>query len=110
MFLIYIFLHQQRKQCLEFVLPKPGKICKYWLVLAIQTVMPVGYTILILSTKQSREINAMGQVVLRKMFQKSSALSILFETRRSLLQIEFATFAAKKPRPLCEIRIEKGIG
>jgi len=27
--LIYIFLHQQRKQCLEFALPKPGEICKY---------------------------------------------------------------------------------
>jgi hypothetical protein len=52
----------------------------------------------------------MGRVVLRKMFQKSSALSILFEMRRSPLQIEFATFAAKKPQPLCEIWIEKGIG
>jgi hypothetical protein len=55
------------------------------------------------------KINAMGRVVLRKMFQKSSALSILFEMR-SLLQIEFTTFAAKKPQPLCEIWIEKGIG
>jgi hypothetical protein len=26
-FLIYIFLHQKRKQCLEFTLPKPGEIC-----------------------------------------------------------------------------------
>ncbi len=49
------------------------------------------------------KINAMRRVVLRKMFQKSSALSIHFETRRSLLQIEFTTFAAKKPQPLCEI-------
>ncbi len=29
MFLIYIFLHQQRKQCLEFALPKLREICKY---------------------------------------------------------------------------------
>ncbi len=56
------------------------------------------------------KINAMGRVVLRKMFQKSSALSILFEMRRSPLQIEFATFTVKKPQPLYEIRIEKGIG
>ncbi len=28
-FLIYIFLHQERKQCLEFALPKPGEICKH---------------------------------------------------------------------------------
>jgi hypothetical protein len=51
----------------------------------------------------------MGRVVLRKMLQKSSALSIPFEMRRSPLQIEFATFAVKKPQPLCEIRIQKGM-
>ncbi len=54
------------------------------------------------------KINAMGRVVLRKMFQKSSALSILFEMRRSPLQIEFTTFATKIPQPLYEIWIEKG--
>jgi hypothetical protein len=27
--LIYIFLHQKRKQCLEFALPKTGEICKH---------------------------------------------------------------------------------
>jgi hypothetical protein len=53
------------------------------------------------------KINAMGRAVLRKMFQKSSALSIHFEMRKSPLQIEFTTFAAKKPQPLCEIWIEK---
>ncbi len=29
MFLIYIFLHQMRKQCLEFALPNPGEIFKH---------------------------------------------------------------------------------
>ncbi len=28
-FLIYIFLHQQRKQCLKFALPKLRETCKY---------------------------------------------------------------------------------
>ncbi len=56
------------------------------------------------------KINAMGRVILRKMFQKSSALSVHFEMKRSPLQIEFTTFAAKKPQPLCETWIEKGIG
>ncbi len=79
-------------------------------MLAIQTVMPVGYTILLLSAKQSRENQCNGAVVLRKIFQKSSALSIHFEMRISPLQIEFTTFATKKPQPLCEIWIEKGIG
>ncbi len=56
------------------------------------------------------KINAMRQVVLRKMFQKNSGLSIHFVMRRSPFAIEFTTFAAKKPQPLCEIWIEKGIG
>jgi hypothetical protein len=56
------------------------------------------------------KINAMRRVVLRKMFQKSSALSIHFEMRRSPFAIEFTTFAAKKPQPLCENWNEKGIG
>ncbi len=38
----------------------------------------------------------MGRIVLRKMFQKSSALSIHFEMRRSPFAIEFTTLAAKK--------------
>ncbi len=59
--LIYIFPHQQRKQCLEFALPKlREKFANVWLVLAIQTVMPVGYTILLLSAKQSRENQCSG--------------------------------------------------
>jgi hypothetical protein len=29
MFLIHTFLHQMRKQCLEFALPNPGEICKH---------------------------------------------------------------------------------
>ncbi len=29
MFLIYIFLHQMRKQCLEFALPNPGEIFRH---------------------------------------------------------------------------------
>jgi hypothetical protein len=63
-------------------------------VLAIQTVMPVGYTILLLSAKQSREINAMRRVV-SEMYQKSSALSIRFECEEVSLQIEFTTLPPK---------------
>ncbi len=42
------------------------------------------------------KINAMGRAVLRKMSQKSSALSILFKKRRSPLQIEFANICRQK--------------
>jgi hypothetical protein len=44
------------------------------------------------------------------MYQKSSALSIRFEMRRSPFAIEFTTFVAKKPQPLCDTWNEKGIG
>jgi hypothetical protein len=51
--------------------------------------------------------NATRRVVLRKMSQKSSALSIRFEMRRSPFAIEFTAVAAKKPQPLCETWNEK---
>jgi hypothetical protein len=74
--LIYNFLHQKRKQCLEFALPKLGEICKHLAVLTIQTVMPVGYTILLLSAEnKAGKINTMGRIVLRK--NVSEKLSII---------------------------------
>jgi hypothetical protein len=72
---MYIVLHQKRKQCLEFALPKLGEICKpklgeickHLAVLTVQTVMPVGYTILLLSAENKvGKINTMGRVFLRK--------------------------------------------
>jgi hypothetical protein len=56
------------------------KFANIWLVLTIQIVMPVGYTILLLSaeTKQGKSMQ-WGESFLGKMSQKSSALSILFE-------------------------------
>jgi Tfp pilus assembly protein PilO len=55
------------------------KSADIWLVLAVQIVMPVGYTILLLSAKQSRENQCNEASRLKKMYQKSSALSIRFE-------------------------------
>jgi hypothetical protein len=71
------------------------KSANIWLVLAIQTVMPVGYTILLLSAKQGREINAMRRVVSELMYQKSSALSMRFECEEVSLKIEFTTLPPK---------------
>ncbi len=110
MFLIYIFLHQQWKQCLEFTLANWEKSAYIWLVLAIQTVMPMGYTILLLSAKQGRENQCNEASRLMKMYQKSSAFSICFEMRRSPFANWNHYIAAKKPQPLCETWNEKGIG
>ncbi len=96
-FLIYIFLHQQRTQCLEFALTKLREICKYLAGACNSNSHARGlhYLTFVCKTKQGK-INAMRRVVLRKMFQKCSALSIHFEMRRSPFHIEFTTFAPQK--------------
>ena len=60
--------------------------------------------------KKTRSRKSCDTVPLRKMFQKSSALSILLKRGEVPLKIESTTFAPKKPQPVCETWIEKGIG
>jgi hypothetical protein len=79
-------------------------------VLAIQTVMPVGYTILLLSAKQSRENQCNEASRLKKNVSEELSVTYPLEMRRSPFAIEFTTFAAIKPQPICEIWIEKRIG
>jgi hypothetical protein len=78
-------------------------------VFAIQTVMPVGYTILLLSTKKGREINAMRRVLSENVSKELSVINSL-RMRRSLFANLIHYIATKKPRPLCESWNEKGIG
>jgi hypothetical protein len=76
------------------------KFANIWLVLTIQTVMPVGFTILLCTLKTSREINAMGRVVLRKnVSEKLSIIDHLLKEEKPL-QFEFTNIATKKPQPL----------
>jgi hypothetical protein len=80
-------------------------------VLAIQTVMPLGYAILLLSAKQSRENQCNGASRFKKnVSEKLSVINPLLKEEKSLCKLNSLTFAAKKPQPLCEIWIEKGIG
>jgi hypothetical protein len=52
------------------------KFANIWLVLTIQTIIPVGYTILLLSAEnKAGKINTTGRVVLRK--NVSEKLSII---------------------------------
>jgi hypothetical protein len=71
--------------------------------------MQVGYTILLLSAKQSRENQCNEASRLEKLYQKSSALSIRFEMRSPFANL-IHYIAAKKPQPLCETWNKKGIG
>jgi hypothetical protein len=78
-------------------------------VLAIQTVMPVGYTILLLSEKnQGNQCNEASR--LRKCIKKSSVLSIRLECEEVSLQIEFTTLPPKNHNLFVKNWNEKGIG
>jgi hypothetical protein len=67
-------------------------------VLAIQTVMPVGYTILLLPAKQSRE-NQCNEASRLKRIKRAQRYLFALKCKEVPLQIEFTTFAVKKPQP-----------
>ena len=93
-FLIYIFLHQQWKQCLEFVLAKLREICKY-LVGACNSnshARGLHHLTFVCKTKQGNQRNEASR--LRKCIKKISA-SIRLECEEVPLQIEFTTLPPK---------------
>ncbi len=63
-------------------------------MLTIQTVMPVGYTVLLLSAKTRQENQRKEASRLRKCIKKSSALSHV-KCEEVSLQIEFTTLPPK---------------
>jgi hypothetical protein len=68
MFLIYIFQHQQRKQCLEFALPKPRENCKHLAGAYNSNSHARGqHYLTFVCRNKAGKINAIGRVVLRKM-------------------------------------------
>ncbi len=110
-FLIYIILHQKRKQCLEFALPKPGEFCKHLAGAYNSNSHARGASLSYFCIwKTSREINAMGRIALRKnVSEKLSIINSLWRRRRPL-QIEFTNIAAKKPQPLLWKDWKRGAG
>jgi hypothetical protein len=74
--LIYVFLHQKKKQCLEFALPKPGENCKHLAGAYSSNSNAHGlhYLTFVWGNKAGK-INAMGRVVSRK--NVSEKLSII---------------------------------
>ncbi len=83
------------------------KSANIWLVLAIQTVMPVGYTILLLSakTKQGNQRNEASR--LRKCIKKSSALSLAWNAKKSLCKLNSLHCRQKTPTSLWKLE-QKG--
>ncbi len=108
-FLIYIFLHQQWKQCLEFLLAKLREICKYLAGACNSNSHARGlhYLTFVCKTKQGNKRNEASR--LRNVSKELSIINSL-RMRRSLLANWIHYIAAKKPQPLCENWNEKGIG
>jgi hypothetical protein len=74
--LIYIFLHQKRKQCLGFALPKPGEICEHLAGAYNSNSHARGlYYLTFVCGNKAEKINTTGRVVLRK--NVSEKLSII---------------------------------
>jgi hypothetical protein len=72
----------------------------FWLVLTIQTVMPVGFTILLLYAENKQKNQCNGVSRLRKnVSEKLSIVDPLLKEEKPL-QFEFTNIAAKKPQPL----------
>ena len=85
-FLIYIFLHQQWKKCLEFA-QNWEKSANIWLVLAIQTVMPMGYTILLLSAKTRQGNQSSEASRLRKCIKRAQRYQFALNAKKSLCKL-----------------------
>ncbi len=76
-FLIYTFLHQQKKQCLEFALTKLREICKY-----------LAGACLLLSAKQSRENQCNEASRLKKNVSEDlSVIYSLWNEEKSLCEL-----------------------
>ncbi len=106
--LIYIFLHQKRKQCLEFALPKPGEIWNHLAGAYISNSHTRGLHYLTFVHKKQAEkwmqwVNRFKEKCLRKAQHYQSSLK-----EEKPLQFESTNIVAKKPQPLLWKRIEKG--
>ncbi len=87
MFLIYIFLHQQWKQCLEFALAKLREICRYLAGACNSNSHARGlhYLTFVCKIKQGNQRNEASR--LRKCIKKSSALSLAWNAKKSLCKL-----------------------
>jgi hypothetical protein len=106
-FFIYIFLHQQRKQCLEFALPKLREIWKYLAGAFNSNSHARGLHILLLSAKRSRENHCNEASRLKKNIQKSSALSIQLKWGEVPLQLNSLHLPPKNHNPFVKFGYSK---
>ncbi len=109
-FLMYIFLHKQRKQCLEFALTKLREICKYLAGACNSNSHARGlhYLTFVCKTKQGKSMQ-WGERLKKNVSEELSVIYPLWNEEKSLANwIHY--ICRQKPQPLCEIWIEMGIG
>ncbi len=86
-FLIYINLHQQWKQCLEFALAKLREICKYLAGACNSNSHACGLHYLTFVCKNKAGKSTHWGESSQKMYQKSSALSLAWNAKKSLCEL-----------------------
>ncbi len=91
-FLIYIFLHQQRKQCLEFALTKLREICKYLAGACNSNSHARGlhYLTFVCKTKQGKSMQR-GESSEEKCFRRAQRYLSALKCGEVPLRIEFTT-------------------
>jgi hypothetical protein len=86
--LIYIFLRQQWKQCLDFALAKLEEICTYLAGACNSNSHARGHTILLLSAKNKEEkTNATRRAVLRKCIKRAQRYQFALKCEEVPLQL-----------------------
>jgi hypothetical protein len=110
MFLIYIFLHQQRKQGLEFALTKLREICKYLAGACNSNSHARGlhYLTFVCKTKQGKSMQ-WGESSLEKCFRRAQHYLSTWKEEESLCELN-SLHLPPKNHTLCETWIRKGIG
>ncbi len=108
-FLIYIFLHQQWKQCLEFTLAKLREICKYLAGACNSNSHARGLHFLtfVCKTKQGNQRNEASR--LKKCIKRAQRYQFTSNAKKSLCKLN-SLHCRQKPQSLCESWNEKGIG
>ncbi len=86
-FLIYIYLHQQWKQCLEFALAKLGEICKYLAGACNSNSHARGlhYLTFVCKTRQGNQCNEASR--LRKCIKRAQRYQFALNAKKSLCKL-----------------------
>ncbi len=100
-FLIYIFLHQQWKQCLEFTLAKLREICKYLAGACNSNSHARGlhYLTFVCKTKQGKSMQR-GESSHENVSKELSVINSLWNVKKSLCKLKSLHCRQKTPTSL----------